>query len=196
MSLRRYVAGLILGVALLGAVAVAQNDATPLGDVARQRSGKKAAKTFDDDNFQRSTPPPAPASDPTSADSAKPDGSAQDDAKHDKKAGAAPGDDVKALENQLADLKQRSDITTEQIARLQSAIDRGGEEDTRVNLAQAQATYKERLASINAEIPVVEKKLEAARAARKSGTGVAGAPSKTDDSRSIDSKPDDTALSK
>lgn len=190
MSLLRNVAGLALGLALLGAAAVAQNDDTPLGDVARQQSGQKATKTFDDDNFKPAAPPPAAAADAKSPNAAKPADGASGDAKGGDKADAAPSDDVKALEKQLADLKQSRDITTEQIARLQSKLDGGTlDDDMRGSLAEAQATYKERLAGIIAQIPVLEKKLEAARAAQKSDSSDAGGDD--DKSKAADSKPDD-----
>ena len=201
MSLHRNVAGLILGVALLGAVAVAQNDDTPLGDVARQQSGKKAVVTVDDDNFQRTTPPPAPAADTKSGDSAKADAGDKADAKGGDKTDAAPSqDDVKALEKQLADLKQNRDITSDQVGRLQSKLD-GSDltDDMRQSLAEAQATYKERLAGINAQIPALEKKLEAARAAQKSDSGDAGSgddSSKPADAKTPEAKPDDSDKSK
>ncbi len=194
MSLLRNVAGLALGLVLLGAVAVAQNDDTPLGDVARQPSGQKATHTFDDDNFQRSAPPPAPAPEAKAGNSAKTDAGAKD-AKAGDKPADAPKEDVKALEKQLADLKQGRDTNSEQIARLQSKIDGGTlDDDMRKSLADAQEAYKARLAGINDQIPVLEKKLEAARAAQKSDSGEAAAGD--DSSQPAESKPADGAKSK
>lgn len=163
MRLLRNLAALLLGVLLLAAVAAAQNDEPPLGDVARQQSGKKATKSFDDDNFQRA----APAPDTKSAD-AKADTAPKADAKDADKADAAPSEDVKALEKELADLKQKREVTAVQITRLQSRIQSADDGDLRDSLATNEATYKQRLEEIDAQIPVLEKKLEAARAAQKS----------------------------
>ncbi len=193
MSLCQKVAGLLLGMALLSAVALAQNDDIPLGDVARQQSGQKATHSFDDDNFQRSAPPPA--AEAKSGDAAKPEAGVKEAGdKGGDKAEAAPSqDDVKALEKQLADLKQSRDTNTTQIGRLQSKID-GTDltDDMRQSLADAQGAYKERLDAINAQIPVLEKKLDAARAAQKSSEAGAG----DDSSKPEEAKPEDSAKAK
>ncbi len=179
MSLLRNVAGLALGMALLGAVAVAQNDDIPLGDVARQQPDKKATKKFDEDNFKPAAPAPTP--DAKSADSAKPAGGAAEakpagdaaEAKAGDKASAAPDDEVKALEKQLAELKEKRDFNSSRIVRLQTSI-QNAEGDAKDSLVNSQNAYKEVLEGINAQIPVVEKKLEAARAAQKSSSSEAG----------------------
>lgn len=188
MRLFRNVAGLLLGIALLAAVAVAQNEEPSLGDVARQQSGKKATKSFDDDNFQRTAPPPA--ADTKGAESGKADAAAKADAKGGDKADAAPSDDVKALEKQLADLKRKREITNMQIARLQSSME-NAQGDVRDSLAQNLAVYKETLDNLNAQVPGVEKQLEAARAAQKPDSGADEEDSKPGDSKPEPVKPDD-----
>ncbi len=189
MSLFRNLAGWALGLALLGAVAVAQSDDTPLGDVARQQPVKKATKTFDEENFKSSVPARAPATDAKTSDSAKPAGDTGE-AKTADKADAAPDDDVKALEKELAELKERRDITSNQIARLESSM-QNAEGDTRDSLAENQAIFKERLKGLNEQIPVLEKRLAAARAAQKSDSGEQGEGGET--AKPAESKPEESA---
>lgn len=205
MSLLRNIAGLALGVTLLGAVAVAQNDDIPLGDVAREQSGKKATHTYDDDNFQRSVPPPA-------ADTAKSGDSAKDAKTADKGDQADAGqDDVKALEKQLAELQQRHTAVSKSISGLEVNI-KQTEGDVQQSLIDAQGAYKQQLAKINDDIAATQKKLDAARAAQKPDSGEQAAgdnSSKPDDSgksagsskpadsgKPTDAKPDDAARAK
>lgn len=180
----KHVAGLMLALALLGGMALAQNDDTPLGDVAREKPAAKAVHSFDDDNFQRTVPPPAPASADAAKPAAKPDPKAEDK--------PAPADDVKALEKQLADLKKQREATAGQMTRMQAAAN-NAEGDSRQDLTEAAATYRERLQGEDAQIAATEKKLEAARAAQGSGD----APAAADDSKKpADAKPADTAAAK
>ncbi len=190
MTLWRNVAGLALGMTLLGALAVAQNDDAPLGDVARRQPEKKAAKTFDEENFKPAAPAPAPsadAKDSKSTDSAKPAGATN--AKPADKADAAPNE-VKALEKELAELKQKRDMSNSRIARLQTSI-QNAEGDAKDSLVQSQNAYKEELEGIKAQIPVVEKKLEAARAAQKSDSGDQGEGAET--ATPAEPKPEESA---
>ncbi len=205
MSLLRNIAGLALGMALLGAVAVAQNDDIPLGDVAREQSGKKATHTFDDDNFQRTAPPPA-------ADTAKSGDSAKDAKAADKGDQADAGqEDVKALEKQLAELQQRQTVVNKSISGLEVNI-KQTEGDVQQSLIDAQGSYKQQLAKVNDDIAATQKKLDAARAAQKSDSGSEATgddSSKADDSskpvdsskpadsgKTADAKPDDSAKAK
>jgi len=156
---------MILGVTLLGVVAVAQND-IPLGDVARQQSGKKATHVYTDDNFKRTAPPPS--TEDKTADTAQSDAGAKPAAKAEDKADAAPDDDLQALEKQLAELKQKRDITSQQVDRLKSSLETAGEGDIHDSLVENQAVYQTRLDELNAQIPVLEKQVEDARAAHQS----------------------------
>ena len=166
MTILRKTAGLVLGMAIGCGVAWAQydqpqSDQPSLGDVARQKADKKATKSFDDDNFERKAPPPAPAD-----DTAKP----KDDAKADAKPADAPPDDVKALEQQLADAKKKRDGSQKAMAGVQGRIDSGAlDDDTRGSLADSVKAYQARIEVLNGQIAELEKKLEAAKAAAPKG---------------------------
>lgn len=191
MSLSRHLVAFLLGLTMLGAVAVAQQDDPPLGDVARQQSGQKAVKTFDDDNFQRTVPPP-PAADAKPADAAKSGGAKDASA---KKADAEPSAEVKALEKQLADLKKNRDFFASQITILQGRIDGSSlDSDIRESLMGAQAGYKEQLAEADAELAKVQKQLDAARAGQKPTSGDASGGGDT--SKPAEAKPGDSEPAK
>lgn len=175
MRVLRNLAGVALGVALLATAAVAQDQDVPLGDVARQQSGKKAVATFDDDNFKRTAPAPAPSNEAKAAD-AKPAPK-----KADGEAKAEPSAEVKALEKQVAELQRNRDFFASQIATLQArASDPSVNSDIRESLAGAQAGYREQLAEATTELAKAQKQLDAARAAQK--PDAAGGDDAADDS--------------
>lgn len=156
---------LVLAVGLMSGGCWAQSDAAQpaqsepsLGDVARQKPAQKATKSFDDDNFQRTQPAAAPADDAAKA---------KDDKPADKPAeAAAPPDEVKAMEEQLAQLKKKRDMDVVSVNGLKERIEtlQVGS-DARNSLVEVMGTYQKRLDSTNEQIAQLEKKLEGARAA-------------------------------
>lgn len=157
MTIYRKTAGLALGIALACALGWAQadSDQPSLGDVARQQPRQKASKVFDDDNFQRSVPAPAPADDKAKA-------------KADEKPAqaTAPKNDIKALEDQVAENKKTQEMTGKQIAGIQARIDAGGLEGEALNgLVEAAGAYKKLQENLKEQGETLQKKLDAARAA-------------------------------
>lgn len=173
MTALRRTAGLVLATLMACGMCWAQSDEPSLADIARQQPRQKAAKVFDDDNFQRTVPPPAPP-----ANDVKPAAKADD-----KPAPASDPADVKALEKQLEDLKKLRDKTVTQVSGIQARLDSGAlDGDLRSSLVDAQEAFKKRIAELEGQIGALEKKLAGAPADSQKGGGASSAGDK-------DSKP-------
>ncbi len=174
---------IVLGAMLACGLALAQEqqDEPSLADMARQSREQKAkaAKEFDEDNFQRSKPAPQ-----AQAPAAKEENAAE-------KKDSTP-DDIKALEKQLADLKKGYELTDTRIKGIQKGLDESTmNAEARASMVSVQDGFKKKLADIQAQIVEVQAKLDAAKAAHGGGDAPAADTKPADG----DSKPAEAASS-